>query len=77
MNPYENAARMRKVLDIMKALRLVGATREQVELAGPDEWELIEKLAGIKPTSAKTRAAVVDYVKRGGLDPLDWDRISA
>ena len=62
-NPYEEAARAKKATSIASILAANKIPSSKMELAGEVQWGYAEKLAGVKPSSLETRAAVVKLMK--------------
>lgn len=63
-NPYQEAARLAKVLKLVAMLRQIEATAEQVAAMTDEQWTLAEKAAEVKPASGETRRQVIEAMSR-------------
>lgn len=58
-NPYETAARLKKVYALANKLWALGATPEAARTLTDSQWTSLAKVAGVNPPSEETRSLVI------------------
>lgn len=62
-NPYEDAARLAKVVKLVSAAQATEIDSSQVARMDNSQWSMLEQIAGVTPASQATRDLTVQTMR--------------